>query len=172
MTANGAEPGLVIQTQVNPALSGTSFTLDDGASFTFSFFNVWTNEPKIETDDLVASPISATLNFDSPLTGTAVNGITVGGSWYKGLSQWGQLTWNGPVTISLPGDRTFQITLSDATFNYGLGGTQEGLAGCATVEATVKQISSPVPDGGRTALLLGTALSVLGIAARVRGRTA
>src|SRR5438270_950228 len=99
VTADNAEPGLVIDTMVKSTVAGTSFSLDNGASFSFSFFDIWTNEPTINADDLVASPISATLNFTNPFTGATVNGITVGGSWMKGLSQWGQLTWNGPITV-------------------------------------------------------------------------
>src|SRR6188474_704182 len=110
--ADGAEPGLVIGTMVKSTLPGTAFTLDNGGSFTFAFFDIWTDEPTIEADDKVASPISATLNFADPLTGASVNGITVGGKWMQGLSQWGTLTWNGPVTVALANNRTFTIALS------------------------------------------------------------
>src|SRR3954452_8791768 len=81
VTADTAEPGLVIGTMVKPTVTGTSFSLADGGSFTFSFFDIWTDEPKIESDDLVASSISATLNFTDPFTGATVSGITVGGKW-------------------------------------------------------------------------------------------
>jgi hypothetical protein len=173
VTADTAEPGLVIGTMVKPTVPGTAFTIDNGASFTFSFFDIWTNEPTINLDDKVSSPITATLNFLDPFTGATVTGITVGGSWNKGLSQWGELTWDGPVTVTVPGDRTFQISLSDTTFNYGFGGLNEGMMCGATVDATITQISSqasdlgrPVPDGGKTALLLGTTLVGLRLLAR------
>src|SRR5438067_1105825 len=119
VTANSTEPGLAIDTMVKPTVAGTSFTINDGGSFTISLFDIWTNEPTINADDQIASAISATISFIDPFTAATVNGITVGGTWMKGLSQWGQLTWNGPLTVTLPGDRTFQISLSNATFNYG-----------------------------------------------------
>jgi len=180
VTADTAEPGLVIGTLVKPTVPGTSFTLNDGGSFTFAFFDIWTDEPTIESDDKVASPISATLNFTDPFTGATVTGITVGGKWQAGLSQWGTLTWNGPVTITIPGSRSFQISLTDATFNYGFGSLEEGMACGATVSATITQISStaqppeegrppePVPEGGKTAFLLGTSLVGLRLLARNR----
>jgi hypothetical protein len=169
VTANTAEPGLVIDTMVKPTVAGTSFTINDGGSFTFSLFDIWTNEPTINADDQVACAISATISFINPFTGATVNGITVGGSWMKGLSQWGELTWNGPVTVTVPGDRTFQISLSNATFNYGFGGLNEGMMCGTTIDATITQLSSiglSVPDGGQTAILLGTALVSLGLVAR------
>ena len=172
--ANTTEPGLVIDTMVKPTVPGTSFTINDGSSFTFSLFDIWTDEPTINADDKVASAISATLNFINPFTGATVNGITVGGSWMKGLSQWGRLTWNGPVTVTIPGDRSFQISLSDATFNYGFGGLNEGMVCGATVDATITQLTSSsnlvpsVPDGGNTAVFLGAGLVGLRLVARNR----
>lgn len=180
VTADVAEPGLVIGTLVKPTVPGTEFNLDNGGSFTFNFFDIWTDEPTIEADDKVASPISATLNFADPLTGASVSGITVGGKWMQGLSQWGTLTWNGPVTVALANNRTFTITLTDAEFNYGLGGVNEGMICGATVQATITQISSvppetptlrevpTVPENGKTAFLLGTALVGLRLIARNR----
>jgi hypothetical protein len=179
VSADTVEPGLVIGSMVKPTVPGTGFTLSDSGSFTFSLFDIWTDQTKISADDLISSPISATISFTNPLTGAIVNGITVGGSWMKGLSQWGILTWSGPVTIVIPGDRTFQVSLSDATFNYGFGGLQEGMMCGATVNATVTQTASffqqggqpvppgsPVPEGGKTAFLLGSTLVALRFIAR------
>ena len=90
----------------------------------------------------------------------------------KGLSEWGQVTWNGPVTVSLPGDRVFDITLSDETFNWGFGGLNEGMMCGATISATITQVSSftpdvgrpgDVPDNGNTIILFGIALLVIAI---------
>src|SRR5438045_6498144 len=74
VTANTAEPGLVIDTMVKPAVAGTSFTINDGSSYTFSLFDLWTDEPTINADDKVGCPISATLNFINPFTGAPVTG--------------------------------------------------------------------------------------------------
>jgi hypothetical protein len=142
VSAASSDPGLIINTMVKPTVPGTGFTLNDGGSFTFNFFDIWTDETTINKDDLVPCAISATINFVDPLTGATINGITVGGSWFKGLSQWGEVTWNGPVTVSLPGDRVFNITLSNEDFNFGFGGLNEGMMCGATVEATINQISS------------------------------
>src|SRR5947199_136290 len=79
VTADTAEPGLVIGTMVKRTVAGMTFSLDNSQSFTFDFFDIWTDEPKINADDLVSSSISATLNFTDPFTGATVNGITVGG---------------------------------------------------------------------------------------------
>jgi len=175
VSADTAEPGLVIGSMVKSTVPGTAFSLTDGSSFTFDLFDIWTDEPKINADDLVSSSISATISFTNPITGVTVNGITVGGSWMAGLSQWGTLTWNGPVTVSVPGDRTFQITLSNAEFNYGFSGLNEGMMCGATVTATITQMSSAqppeivvnaVPEGGKTAFLLGAALVGLRLFAR------
>src|SRR3954468_747193 len=172
VSADTAEPGLVIGTMVKSTVAGTTFSLNNNQSFTFDFFDIWTDEPKINADALVSSSISATLNFTDPFTGATVNGITVGGKWSGGFSQWGELTWNGPVTITTA-DRTFQITLSNVDeFNYGFGGLNPGMMCGATVQATITQLTSqippgggnsnrPVPEGGKTALLLGAALVVL-----------
>jgi hypothetical protein len=149
VTANSSEPGLVINTSVLPSVAGTSFTLDDGNSSTFAFFDIWTDETSINPDDKLGYAISATLNFVDPLTGATVNGVTIGGAFMQGLSQWGQVTWNGPVMVNIPGDRAFNITLSDETFNWGFGGLNEGMMCGATVSATITQVSSTTPEAGR-----------------------
>ena len=149
VTANSTEPGLVINTSVLPSVAGTSFTLNDGGNSTFGFFDIWTDEPSINPDDTKSFAISATLNFLNPLTGATVNGITFGGNFMQGLSQWGQVTWNGPVTVNVPGDRAFSVSLSDETFNWGFGALHNGMMCGATVSATVSQISSSAPDAGR-----------------------
>ena len=169
VTALSSEPGLVLQTAIMPTLPGTAFTLNDGTSATFDFFEIWTNEPTINPDDKVPNTISATLNFADPLTGGTVTGITVGGSYAQGATQWGAVTWNGPVTITLAGDRVFTISLTDETFNYGFFGLAQGQMCGAIVQATVTQLSS-VPDTGSTAMLLGAALAAIGFFAHKRGR--
>ena len=168
VNGNFADPGLVINTSLAPGLSGTSFILNDGGSSSFNFFNVWTNETTVNSDDLVAMNISATLNFSDPLTGATVNGVTFGGSVIFGLAQWGQIQWNGPTTITL-GDREFSLALSNEVFNPGVFGLSGGQGCGAMVKATVTQILSSgasttgtsVPDNGSTAMLLGVAVTGL-----------
>jgi hypothetical protein len=174
INGNYSDPGLVINTSLAPGLAGTSFTIDDGASSTFNFFSIWTNETTVNADDTVSKSISATLNFSDPLTGATVNGVTFGGSIFFGLAQWGQIQWNGPATITL-GDRIFSMSLSDEIFNPGLFGLGNGASCGAIIRATITQISSaakpsgaPVPEQGNTALLLGGALTGLVLFSRRR----
>jgi hypothetical protein len=162
VTANTADPGLVIETSLNAGLPGVGFTLNDGQSSTFAFFNIWTNEDSVNNDDTVAKPISAYLDFAVPMpnSGTTVDGETYGvRTGFLGNIQYGQLVWDGPVIVT-SADREFVITLSDETFNYG----ELWATGCkgATVEATVTQRSSSVPETSATLSLLG--LGMLAIA--------
>lgn len=166
VTGNLSDPGLVINTSLSPGLAGTSFTLNDGGSSTFNFFDVWTNESFVNPDDLIAMSISATLYFSDPVTGVTVDGLTFGGSVLFGLAQFGQVQWNGPTTVTL-GDRVFSVALSDQIFNFGLFGLSEGEGYGATISATVTQLSSnTVPDTGSTAALFGVGLVALGLFSR------
>jgi hypothetical protein len=171
VNANVNDPGLVVNTSVSLSLPGTSFTLNNGGSHTFNFFSIWTNETTVNPDDTAWHSISATLNFSDPLTGATVNGVTFGGSLLFGLTQWGQIQWNGPTTITL-GDRVFSLSLSNEIFNPGLFGLTEGHGCGAIVKATVTQLSSlnglQVPEQGHTALLLGGAFAGLVVFARKR----
>ena len=113
------------------------------------------------------NPISATLDFADPSIGVTVKGLTSGGYSQTGL--YGDVTWNDPVLIDIPGDRSFMVTLNDASFNSGSPNTAlfdvlptAGTAGAATINVTVTQISSTVPDGASTAALLGLAFLGLG----------
>ena len=169
VSANSTDPGLVISTSINPGVSGTSFNLDDGQSSTFSFFQIWTTETTFNADDTVPQPISATLDFTDPTTGVTVKGVTFGGTLL--LGQYGNVQWNGPVTVDVPGDRSFLVTLNNATFNAGFVGLSangnsptsgdDNNSNGATIRATVKQVSS-VPDGASTAGMLGLAFLGLG----------
>jgi hypothetical protein len=174
VSAHNTDPGLVINTSIAGGLGGHSFNLNDGQSSTpFAFFNIWTTESTVNNgEDTVPKPISATLNFSVPTgAGATVLGTTVGGYFgFLNNGQQGYLNWNGSVIVNAV-DRTFEVTLSDETFNTGhlwLGLGHKG----ATVKATVKQINSigtaapGVPDAGSTTILLG--ISLLGLAALSR----
>ncbi len=156
VTANTTDPGLIIGTSLSAGLPAVAFTLNDGQSSTFAFFNIWTDESSVNAgEDTVPKTISAYLDFaiPSPNSGTTTTGETYGvRSGLLGFYQNGQLTWDGPVMVTAA-DRTFEISLSDEVFNAG---EFWGL-GCkgATVEATVTQRSSSVPDSSATLSLLG-----------------
>ncbi len=165
---NGA--GLEMEWMLKPGLSNTAFTLDNSQSFTFGFFDIWTDETAVNPDDTVSKSITATLNFTVPDIYAVVGGNTVGISFF-GIVQAGRVIWDNPAPIFNALDRQFSIDLSDETFNLGFFGLNEGQRFGATVEATVTQISSyspitnsvPVPDSGATVHLLG--LSFLAVAA-------
>lgn len=170
VTANTSNSGLTIHTSLVAGLSSVAFTLNDGQSTTFSFFDIWTNEEDVNGNDTTPKSISAYLDFaiPSPNSGTTVNGDTYGVvTGFMGKVQYGTVVWDGPVTVTAA-DRTFQITLSNETFNYG----DHWDLGCvgATVEATVKQLRSPttVPETSATLSLLGLGmLMIVGFRRRI-----
>lgn len=152
--------GLLIEVQVlgNPG----PFQLDDGQQFSFDFFDIWTNEGTVnQGEDTVPSVITATVDFVDPNTSQVITGVTIGGRLWSGLLQWGEVSWDGPVIVDIPGDRKFQIELSDEKFNLGVFGLAQGECHGATVSATVTQISA-VPDGGHSLLLLGAGFILVG----------
>lgn len=172
VTASAVDPGLQIGASIVTDLAGTSFSLQDGQSFTVDFFNIWTTESTVNLEDDTASkPIVAKLDFSIPDEEAVFSGVTFGGkiTWLLVLNQqYAKVEWDSPVTLSIADDREFSIALSDEVFNVGLFGLgSEG----GTVEATIKQLSShvpSVPDSGSTLILLGGAL--VGISTLVAGR--
>jgi hypothetical protein len=161
VSANTTDPGLTINTAIDSGVSGKAFTLNDNQSTSFKFFQIWTTEGSVNAgEDTSPKSISAVLDFADPSTGAIIKGVTFGG--YFLIAQYGAVTWNGPVVVDVPGDRSFMVTLNNATFDTGIFGLSGGQCKGATIKATVKQISS-VPDGASTAALLG--LAFLGIGA-------
>ena len=155
--------GLEMEWALASDLSSRAFTLDDGQSVTFKFFDIWTDETSVNADDTAPKSIKATLNFTVPDFYAVVGGNTVGVNFF-GIIQAGLVIWDNPAPTFTALDRTFSVDLSDEAFNLGLFGLSEGECYGATVEATVKQISSfspntsAVPDSGATVLLLGLSL--------------
>ena len=126
---------------------------------------------KLKNDTLTGRQIEESGLARVPLAADAasVGGVTFGGwfFWGLGIADWGEVVWDTPAPIFSVGDRSFQLTLSDETFNAGPWGLSAGETYGATVKATVTQLSSSVahvPDSGSTALLLGLALTGLGLA--------
>lgn len=139
--ANSGE-GLTIKTALSPSLASRSFRLNDGQSTSFRFFDIWTEEGRVDADDRTARSITATLRFSDPLSEANVDGNTMGVS-LKGILQFGLVTWNAPAVVSVA-DRKFKVNLTDAAFNWGLFGLNEGQRYGASIYATVTQLESTV----------------------------
>jgi hypothetical protein len=168
VTANSSSDGLAIRTQLAAGLSSQLFTLNDGQSYTFNFFSIWTDETYVDSDDTTPKAITATLDFAIPDVNAQIGGITFSGT-YQGTSGgavlWKDaLVWNDSVTVKV-GTRVFTVTLNDAVFDLGQNGSLGNSP--AMITATVTQLSSTaVPEGGSTAALLGVGFGALVLARR------
>lgn len=161
-------PGLVIQSEVLALPS--SFVLDDGDSFTFDAFRVWTNESSLNAADRVARDASATFMFSSPgFSSGTVTGSSNGQDVLGGLAQQGVLNWGGPALIATA-TATYLVELTSVTFNTGPGGLSPGIANGAIVQATITQLTSVVPEPG-TALMAALGAGSVGLMTLARRRT-
>lgn len=184
VNANATDPGLVIQTA---GVADNPFTYDVtlGNPVTFDLFDIWTDENSLDDDGFLAlgcgadcdsKPISVDFDFILPeMGGSTVNGTTQGNKVFGGLSEEGNVNWNGPADFMFGplGDGLLQVSLSDETFNEGLFGVREGEQYGATVKATLSLISNAtataVPEPG-TFALFGLTLIGVGFAASRRRR--
>jgi hypothetical protein len=123
VSGNFSDPGLVIKYALVAGLQDVAFSLNDGESYTFDLLKIWTDETDVALwEDTLKKPITVNLDFDTPDESLSLDGDTYG---IDGLWQWGQVTWDGPVTLALT-DRTFKVSLSDEQFNKGFFGLDEG----------------------------------------------
>jgi len=170
VSANGADPGLVVQVDSGPGSFATP-DLAVGDDYSFDVFRIWTDESDVGAgEDDVARPISVAFNFSAPdAFGGSVTGETAGERALFGLFQNGKLTWDGPLTLAFGPGGTGQLTLTlaDAVFNSGVFGLSGGAKHGATVGATLSYDVAPVPLPAALPLLLG-GIGLLGAAGRRR----
>lgn len=165
---NSTDPGLVIETY--PSSGSFSTSLEVGDSVTGKLFSIWTNETDVGPDDQIPKPISMAASFSSPDSfGGILDGETTGVRELFGFVQSGELTWDGPLTLAFGAGDTGRVTLalSDAAFNWGLFGLNEGPKWGANVYGTITYDVAPVPVPAALPMLLG-AFGILGFAARRR----
>lgn len=142
-TVNNADPGLVLATSDLPG--AISFSLNNvGETATRNLFVLYTDESSLQSDDLVAKPISVAFSFTLPSAfGGTVTGDTYGQSILRGLFQKGHVTWDGPQVLNFGNGGQLQVSLNDADFNAGLFGL--GKSG-ATIAGTFSLVSAAVPE--------------------------
>lgn len=144
VTFNSAASGLAVS--VAPASGTGSFDLALGESVTFNIFDIWTDEKAVNTDDTQWKPISVNFTLVSPAAGSGtVEGGTVAQSSFHGLFQQGLLIWAGPQIISYGTSGQLKVELTDAAFNWGVFGLNEGKKHGADVYATISYISADTP---------------------------
>lgn len=170
--ANSADPGLVIQTG-DLAPQPFTFNLEEGETFTYDLFSIWTDESAINYgEDTIASPIEVFFSFTMPdiLTGS-VGGETKGKHKLGGLFQGGKVAWGDPLSIFYGdhGDGLMEVSLSDESFNWGVFGTLDGQRFGDDVEASFTLVkTASVPEPATVGLM---ALGLLGLTFSRKRRT-
>lgn len=167
---NSYDPGLVVEVAPG-AGGGTTPDLAVGDVHSFDLFRIWTNESSVNRDDEAPMPIEVAFNFTDPVAGGVISGVTEGERSFFGLLHNGRVTWDGPLVVNFGAGDTgrFTLVLSDAVFNRGLFGLDEGYRYGATVQATLRYDAAPAPVPLPAALpLLAAGIGVMGFAARRR----
>jgi flagellin-like hook-associated protein FlgL len=152
-----AAPGLELET--NASSGSFSVTLAQGQSTTLNLFRLWTDEPQVDADDLVARQITAAFSLTNYVASGAINGTSIGTSLF-GFLQWGRVDWTAPLTLNYGNGGQLSILLNSGAFNLGLFGLSPGSANGLNITATITNLVDPAPvplpaAGGLLALALG-----------------
>jgi len=183
VNVNSGHPGLAVQTQdiyTNPF----AMDLTLGVAQTVDLFHIWTDETTVNPgEDNVASAASVTWSFTAPPGAGTSTGATNGGYgiFFIFPTQYGEVVWNNPATVSFSSGAELQISLSNERFNEGIFGLNPGFAHGAIVKATflltkdssVSTVGNPgttVPEPGGLALFSAGLLG-MGLLLAFRRRT-
>lgn len=158
-----SEPGLVMATS---AQSGSvSFQLDTvGQSVTFDLFDIWATERRANGNNTRTSSLVAAFDFAGIGASGSATGSTAG---HGGLIQYASLAWGAPILLNFGHGGVLSLTLSDATFSYGVLGFGRGQPNGATIQATATLVATPVPLPA-SGFALMAALAAAGLVARRR----
>ena len=150
--------------------------LSYGESFSFSPSRIWTNEPLLDAKDFVYKGITATLDFSNPSTRAGLTGSASQGNGALGPTFSVErikfprrvVDRDSTAPTFVLADRTFTIemALNNEVDPKDKEKSGDQVAEVAKDEDKYNGPVASVPDHGSTALLLGTAILVLGLASR------